>query len=321
MAEPEYANIINPFESTFSLLQGMQQEISGLRDALAQVKEERIYDVNALKIQVQDLRDDSVSAFQELHQHIQEIVQERHEKIEVLEAQVHEIASKDISQMEQNRLKLAKEVDDRRVSCMAINKKLGIEATQWRSRCEKIEKSVVENRKMVDMFVKKAKERHEDLVIEVGRHATALLDNSMAIDPFRHFAPFRSSASAGAGANAVNLLREEGQSRQSQPCELETFQSSTQDNIDVLDSKEKAPDNSNMGNSDALDNEGQIHESSSMGNIVAPVSDEKLQGDVGNEFIAHADVTQSGGEINGESVDGKGDATNNGRDDVSVSAS
>mmetsp|Transcript_114369 Transcript_114369/g.180028 ORF Transcript_114369/g.180028 Transcript_114369/m.180028 type:complete len:210 (-) Transcript_114369:87-716(-) len=209
MAEADVV-ALNPFENTFSLLQGLQQEVHDLKAALAQEKEDRINDVNALKAHLEELK---ATQSEKTEAVVDDSGCTISAKLESIEANFEELRSSRLSAHEKLEDEFKQEEEERKSACTAITKKLGQEAAQWRSRCEKIDRTMADNKKMGDGLSAKLKERLDELAADVAKHNATLTNNRMALDPFKHFSCMnREGASLrndGADNDAIKLPKVE----------------------------------------------------------------------------------------------------------------
>lgn len=207
MAEAEPTAVVNPFDATFSLLRGLQQEVQDLKAALAQEKEERVSDVTSLAAQLEEAKKSGARTRTESadqHGNITEIDDPLKIQLEKLEKQMEEANSSKIASIQKLQETLAAESTERTTACATISKKLGQEAAQWRSRCEQIDRAVAENKKMADAVLAKQKDRHDELVTEVTKHTSTLTNNRMSVDPFKHFTSIHRNDADWPNNDAIN---------------------------------------------------------------------------------------------------------------------
>merc|ERR1719401_138158 len=137
--------------------------------------------------QLEDLKQAKNTRFENLISHVESISTAKLARFDKLEAHVEEFRENTRVRLAKTDGVLAKEIEERRGVCADIVKKFDQEAFQWRMRCEHIEKTVNANWKQTEIAFRRAKERDDELSADVGKHAECLTNNSMAMDPFKHF--------------------------------------------------------------------------------------------------------------------------------------
>jgi len=179
---------VNPLEATFCLLKALRDEIREVRDMLEEEKRARGTETAELAAQLQALRDAKIQRFEETENAIEEMKTDMQHRCQKLQVQTEKVVADKVARFE----KIEAQVDvasiDHKGMVQAVNKRLAQEASQWRMRADVSDREIKDHKNQAEIHVNNHRRCHEDLREEVERIASLLRENSMARDPFRHFA-------------------------------------------------------------------------------------------------------------------------------------
>jgi hypothetical protein len=181
-------SIMNPFESTFDLLQSLREEINELRLALVDEQHERARETSELRQQMIELKHAKNEKFDNVCNTVEELRQSKNSRFDKLEAYVEEFRGVKNQKYDQLDSKVETEINHREHSCRALDKTIQVEVSNLLAYSQKIDKEVQEHRRLAEIVYDKTKTQHEELRQEVENLGYVLRDNSMTRDPHKHFA-------------------------------------------------------------------------------------------------------------------------------------
>merc|ERR1719492_184582 len=134
-------------------------------------------------------------------------------RFQSLQVQLEKVVADKIARFEKLEAKVESDSIDHKGMVQAVSKRMAQEASQWRTRAEISDRDIKDHKNEAEVHVSNSRRRHEDLREEVERIAMILRDNTMARDPFRHFAakptlrPLSASPSALSTATPLTSTR------------------------------------------------------------------------------------------------------------------
>lgn len=179
---------VNPLEATFCLLKALRDEIREVREMLEEERRARGSETADLAAQVQELRTSKQRRFEETDNVIDQMKADMLSRFQKLQVQLEHAVADKMARFEKLEAKVESESIDRKGMIQAVTKQVNQEAAQWRVRHEMSDREVKDHKRQAEIHVNNHRQRHDDLREEVERLSSILRDNSMARDPFRHFA-------------------------------------------------------------------------------------------------------------------------------------
>eukprot|EP00406_Dinophysis_acuminata_P071532 CAMPEP_0179259300 /NCGR_PEP_ID=MMETSP0797-20121207/25754_1 /TAXON_ID=47934 /ORGANISM="Dinophysis acuminata, Strain DAEP01" /LENGTH=267 /DNA_ID=CAMNT_0020967347 /DNA_START=64 /DNA_END=868 /DNA_ORIENTATION=- len=174
----------NPFESAFSLLKGLRDQIHELQAALVQEQQLRARQVDELKSQVMELKKASAEDRATHGDATRAVKVALGEHASRLASGTEEFKAAVTGRVEKLESALDVEVFDRKQTDQSFTKRTNSEAQQWRAKCDKIERELQDHKAVYDLQGSSVKRRHQELREDVEKLADLLRNNSLSADPF-----------------------------------------------------------------------------------------------------------------------------------------
>lgn len=178
---------INPFESTFSLLASLRDEIKDVRATVEELRQER----NERFKMVEEVLEEHTSANKKriciLEGQMADLKAAREQKANQLDKTIGDMNKKWGDRFEKIEAVWKSEVHDRLATTQALDKKLRSEVAVLRANGERLDKELNAHKGKVDATALAHKRIHDDLRQDVEKFAALLSDNSLSRDPFEFF--------------------------------------------------------------------------------------------------------------------------------------
>lgn len=180
--------LTNPFDSTFELLQVLREEIQEVRLAIVDECHERAQETSDLRQIIIELQHSKNDKFDQVCNTVEELRAQKTARFDKIEAYVEELRHTKTQRFEILDSKVETEINHREHSCRALDKTIQVEVAHILSFIQKIDKQIVDHKKIAELVHTHVKSAHEELVVEVDRLGCILRDNTMTRDPMKHFA-------------------------------------------------------------------------------------------------------------------------------------
>lgn len=178
---------MNPFESTFSLLASLRDEIQDVR---ATVEELRLEKRERFKMVEEVLREHTganAKRIDALEDETKKLKAAMREKNSQLDKAIADMSTKWGERFERIEAMYKTEVSDRFATTQALDKKLRSEVAVLRAHGEKLDRELNGHKTKVNATAVVHNRIHDDLRTDVEKFAALLADNSLSRDPFDFF--------------------------------------------------------------------------------------------------------------------------------------
>lgn len=202
------AELLNPFEATFDLLQNLRDEINELRLALVQERNERVHETGELKDAVAEARRAGAARSEQLKRELEDLRMTHETRFGNMEHSIHDIKGQDTQAIADLNEKLEMEIDQRQVACCVLDKALISEVEKLQRLNRSIAIELQDHKKKAEHFFASTEQTQEGLKLEVDKLCSLVRDNSMARDPHKHFAarPGRPAVTRSPNSSAMTTL-------------------------------------------------------------------------------------------------------------------
>jgi len=178
---------INPFESTFSLLASLRDEIQDVRTTVEELRQERNERFKMVEDALKEHTGSNERRITTLEGQMADLKAAREAKMNELDKTIADMNKKWGERFERIETVWKSEVSDRFATTQALDKKLRSEVAVLRAHGERLDKELNGHKSKVDATTVVHKRIHADLRQDVEKFAALLSDNSLSRDPFEYF--------------------------------------------------------------------------------------------------------------------------------------